>query len=144
MKGYMGLIPQLDTARYRTSAGDRSSGRGRSSARSGSDAGVADFQSRLVVWSPVVRWRRTSARLARVQGHRSSGLDQSSGGSSGAGRPDPTGLPVAGASSTALLLASSFPSFRRGWCSCTLALALLLFVHSVLTIPMHAHEWSVK
>ena len=26
VKGYMGLSPQLDTARYRTSAGDRSSG----------------------------------------------------------------------------------------------------------------------
>ena len=40
-------------------------------------------------------------------------------------------------------LPSSLPCFPRGWCRCSLALALLL-VRSIPTIPMHAHERGVK
>ena len=41
-------------------------------------------------------------------------------------------------------LPSSLPCFPRGWCRRTLALALLLDIRDVPTIPMHAHGRSVK
>ena len=41
-------------------------------------------------------------------------------------------------------LLSSLARFPRGWCGRSLALALLLVVREVLTIPMHAHGRSVK
>ena len=63
--------------------------------------------------------------LAWVRDHRSSGLGRSSGGSSGVGRPVPTGRPVAGASSAALLL--------------VLALGVLAFLSmGFLLVPGHA------
>ena len=41
-------------------------------------------------------------------------------------------------------LPSSLPRFPRGWCRRTLALALLLDIRDVPTIPMYAHGGSVK
>ena len=86
--------------------------------------------------APVVQWRSDVRSLG--------GVVAGIGWASGAGRPEGTGRPLVVASLAALLLASLFPRFPHGWCSCTLALALLLAVRSVPTIPMHVREWSVK
>ena len=51
---------------------------------------------------------------------------------------------VRGLGAVLRLLPSLLPCFPRGWCSCSLVLALLLNILEAPTIPMHAHEWSVK
>ena len=100
-----------------------------------------------------VRWDLSDVRVRRSSGRcsfrrldfwagwssrrRTSGVVRSSGGCrSSVVRP--LGTPQL------RLLPSSLPCFPRGWCSYSLALALLLLVREAPAIPMHAHGRSVK
>ena len=145
VKGYMGLGPEhyaqtctgclLRTGRLMAHGG-RTFGRRWTFARSGLDARVPDFWR----W-PVVRSRQTSTRLARARDRRSSGPGRSSGGSSGVGRRVPTGRPVAGASSTDLLLVP------RAWCPQLLVHGLPLGSWSCIAymfeVVAMSHMWKV-
>ena len=84
------------------------------------------------ILSAVIRMIRRGARMIRL------------------GPDDPDGGPDVWATFSRCFvffsfLPSSLPYFPRGWCGRTLALALLLLlVQGVPTIPMYAHERSVK
>ena len=111
-------------------------------------------------WGSDVRWlrtaRRTSADSSRDRWHQISGKRRTSDAwdlsdvrcrrsSDGCRGSDVRWLPVVRSLKTLqlLLLPSSLPGFPRGWCRCSLALALLI-IREVPTIPMHAHERGVK